>query len=102
VTRRAAEVKESASTHSGGADVTEEEIKKGLERFASKPDDALECAAIGAAFLGCSERTLRYHKDARRVYITPDRYNFQVGNLRQMAGARKGARVRAERKAAAS
>lgn len=73
-------------------EIKEEEIQRGLRRLASKPDDALECAAIGAAFLGCSERTLRYHPDAKRVYITPSRYNYQVGNLRQMAGTRSGAR----------
>jgi hypothetical protein len=68
--------------------MSEQEIKSGLERLASKPDDALECAAIGAAFLSCSERTLRYHPDAKRIYVTPTRYNYQVGNLRRIAGAR--------------
>jgi hypothetical protein len=64
----------------------EKKLRRALERFASKPDDALESIAVAAAFLGCSERKLRYHPLARRVYIGPNRYNLQVGNIRQMAG----------------
>jgi hypothetical protein len=65
--------------------MTEEELRIKLERFASKPDDALECTEVGAAFLECSPRTLRYHPLAKRIYITPRRYNYTVGNLRQIA-----------------
>jgi hypothetical protein len=63
----------------------EQTLRKRLERFASKPDEALESAEVSAAFLGFSERTLRYHPDAERVYITPSRYNYRVGNIRQIA-----------------
>jgi hypothetical protein len=63
----------------------EEQLRRALERLASKPDDALENAAVGAAFLDISERTLRYHPKAKRVYVTPTRYNYRVGNLREIA-----------------
>jgi hypothetical protein len=65
--------------------VTEQELRIALERFASKPDDALESAEVSAAVLKCSQRTLRYQPDAERVYITPTRYNYRVGNIRQIA-----------------
>jgi hypothetical protein len=65
--------------------VTEQELRIALERFASKPDEALESAEVAAAVLKCSQRTLRYHPDAERVYITPTRYNYRVGNIRQIA-----------------
>jgi hypothetical protein len=65
--------------------MTEQELRTALERFASKSDDALECAEVAAAVLCCSERTLRYHSKAQRIYITPTRYNFRVGNIRQIA-----------------
>jgi hypothetical protein len=68
-----------------GAEMTEQELRTALERFASKSDDALECAEVGAAFLGCSQRTLRYHPAAKRIYVTPRRYNYAVGNIRQIA-----------------
>ena len=65
--------------------MTEQELRTALERFASKPDDALECAEVGAAFLQCSQRTLRYQPKLERIYITPRKYNFRVGNLRAVA-----------------
>jgi hypothetical protein len=68
-----------------GAEMTEQELRTALERFASKSDDALECAEVSAAVLCCSQRTLRYHPRAERIYITPRRYNYRVGNIRQIA-----------------
>src|SRR5262249_53570271 len=68
-----------------GAAMNEQALRKALERFGSKPDDALESTKVSAAFLSCSERTLRYHPAAERVYITADRYNFRVGNIREIA-----------------
>jgi hypothetical protein len=65
--------------------MTDEELSDALKRFASKPDDALEDAKIGAAYLDCSERTLRYHPNAKRIYVTPRTYRYTVGNLRQIA-----------------
>jgi hypothetical protein len=65
--------------------MTEQELCRALERLNSKPNDALVSAKLGAIFLECSERTLRYHPLARRIYITPTRYNYQLGNLRQIA-----------------
>jgi hypothetical protein len=65
--------------------MTEQELRTALERFASKPDDALECAEVSAAALGISQRTLRYHPKIPRVYITPTRYNFRVGVIRKIA-----------------
>jgi hypothetical protein len=65
--------------------MNEQALRKALERFASKPDDALEKASVSAAFLECSERTLRYHPAAERIYITPTRYNYRVGNIRDIA-----------------
>jgi hypothetical protein len=65
--------------------MTEQELRTALERFASKPDDALECAEVAAAVLACSQRTLRYHSRAKRIYVTPRRYNYRVGNIRQIA-----------------
>ena len=41
--------------------MTKSELKDALELFASKPDDALESTEVGAAFLGCCQRTVRYH-----------------------------------------
>jgi hypothetical protein len=75
-----------------GVGMNEQKLRKALERFASKPDEALETTKVCAAYLGCSERLLRYHPAAKRVYITPDRYNYQVGNIRQIAreGVRHG------------
>jgi hypothetical protein len=63
----------------------EQELRRALEWLNSKPDDSLVSAKLGAIFLECSERTLRYHPLAKRVYITPTRYNYQLGNLRQIA-----------------
>ena len=63
----------------------ERKLREALERFASKPDGALESAEVCAAYLKCSQRTLRYHPDAKRVYVTPTRYNYQVGNIREIA-----------------
>jgi hypothetical protein len=65
--------------------MTEQELRMALERFASKPDDALENAEVSAAFLHISQRTLRYHAKIPRVYITPSRYNYRVGVLRKIA-----------------
>jgi hypothetical protein len=64
---------------------TERELRRALERFASKPDDALETAKVSAAVLSCSERTLRYHPRAKRIYITQRRYAYRVGNIREIA-----------------
>jgi len=68
--------------------MTKSELKDALELFASKPDDALESTEVGAAFLGCCQRTVRYHPKLERVYITPRKYNFRVGNLRAVAKGR--------------
>jgi hypothetical protein len=65
--------------------MTADELKDALERLASKPDTALENSKVGAAFLNCSERTLRYHPAAERIYVTPRTYRYTVGNLRQIA-----------------
>jgi hypothetical protein len=74
---------------SNGAAVNEEKLRKALERFASKPDDALESARVSAAHLDCSERFLRYHPAAKRIYLSDNRYNYRVGNIREIArGAR--------------
>jgi len=83
-----------------GAAMNEQALRKALERFGSKPDDALESTKVSAAFLSCSERTLRYHPAAERVYITADRYNYRVGNIREIArNGFKGATVpKAERR----
>jgi hypothetical protein len=71
--------------------MTEQELRTALERLASKSDDALETAEVGAAFLSCSQRTLRYHPRAKRIYITPRRYGYRVGNLREIARGNGGA-----------
>jgi hypothetical protein len=63
----------------------EQKLRKALERFAHKPDEALESAAVAAAYLGYSERTLRYDPRAKRIYLGLNRYNYQVGNIREMA-----------------
>jgi hypothetical protein len=63
----------------------EQALRKALERFAFKPDDAHEGVEVSAAYLNCSQRTLRYHPDAKRIYITPTRYNYRVGNIREIA-----------------
>jgi hypothetical protein len=63
----------------------EKKLRERLQRFAFKPDEALEEASVSAAYLGCSERKLRYDPRAKRVYIGPSRYNYQVGNIRQIA-----------------
>ena len=63
----------------------ERKLREALERFPSKPDEALESAEVSAAVLKCSQRTLRYHPDAERIYITPTRYNYRVGNIREIA-----------------
>jgi hypothetical protein len=65
--------------------MNEEKLRKALERFASKPDDALESAKVSAAYLDCSERMLRYLPAAKRIYLTPSRYNYRVGNIREIA-----------------
>lgn len=72
--------------------MNEQKLRNALERFRHKPDDALEEAAVGAAYIGCSERTLRYHPKAKRIYIGPNRYNFTVGNIREIARGNGGAR----------
>ena len=50
----------------------------------SLPDDAVVSAKITALVLGCAERTIRYHPDLIRVYISRGRYGFRVGNVRQI------------------
>jgi hypothetical protein len=65
--------------------MTDDELRDALRRLASKPDDALEDAKVGAAYLDCSERTLRYLPAAKRIYVTPRTYRYTVGNLRQIA-----------------
>jgi hypothetical protein len=68
----------------------EQKLRNALERFKHKPDDALETLAVGAAYIGCSERMLRCDPRAKRVYIGPKRYNLTAGNIREIA--RGGAR----------
>ena len=63
----------------------EQKLRNALERFKHKPDDALETLAVGAAYIGCSERKLRYDPRAKRVYIGPNRYSLTVGNIKEIA-----------------
>jgi hypothetical protein len=63
----------------------EHKLRNALERFKHKPDEALETIAVGAAYIGCAERTLRYDPRAKRVYIGPNRYNLTAGNIRAIA-----------------
>ena len=65
--------------------MTNQELKDALELFASKPDDALETTEVTAAILGSCQRTVRYHPKLERIYVTPRKYNFRVGNIRAVA-----------------
>jgi len=60
-----------------------------IRNWDNLPDDAVVSPKITALVLGCAERTVRYHPDLTRVYISRGRYGFRVGNVRQII--RKGA-----------
>jgi hypothetical protein len=55
-----------------------------LKHWDSLPDDAVVSSKITELVLGCAARTVRYHPDLTRVYISRGRYGFRVGNVRQL------------------
>jgi hypothetical protein len=56
-----------------------------VKRFDDLPNDAVVSTKIAALVLGVADRTIRYHPDLTRVYISRGRYGYRVGNLRQVA-----------------
>ena len=55
-----------------------------LKHWDDLPNDAVVSIKITALVLGCAERTVRYHPDLTRVYISRGRYGFRAGNVRQL------------------
>jgi hypothetical protein len=55
-----------------------------IKHWDSLPDDAVVSPKITGLVLGCAERTVRYHPDLTRVYISRGRYGFRAGNIRQI------------------
>ena len=59
-------------------------LREIFERFDALPDDAVVPSKVSAAFLGVSERTIRYHPDLPRVTVSQGRYGQRVGDLRKI------------------
>jgi hypothetical protein len=55
-----------------------------LKRWPSLPDDAVVHTKVVAAVTGLSERTIRYDSRFERVYLTPNRYGFRVGSVKNI------------------
>ena len=55
-----------------------------LKRWPSLPNEAIVHSKVVAAVTGLSERTIRYDPRLKRVYLTPSRYGFRVGNVKEI------------------
>jgi hypothetical protein len=55
-----------------------------IKHWDSLPDDAVVSAKIVELVLGCAGRTVRYHPDLTRIYISRGRYGYRVGNVRRI------------------
>jgi len=55
-----------------------------VRQFDSLPDDAVLQTKITALLLGCSERTVRYHPELKRVQLSRGRYGQRVGDIRKL------------------
>jgi hypothetical protein len=54
-----------------------------LKRWPSLPDEAIAHSKLVAAVTGLSERTIRYDTRLKRIYLTPTRYGFRVGDVKE-------------------
>jgi hypothetical protein len=59
-------------------------LRELLERFDSLPDDAIAPTKLTATVTGLSERTVRYHPQLKRHWVSPDRYGQRVGDVRKL------------------
>jgi hypothetical protein len=62
----------------------EERFREKLRRFDDLSDNAVVSPKYAAALLDMSERTIRYHEQLKRVYLSKARYGFSCGNVRQL------------------
>jgi hypothetical protein len=65
--------------------MTEIQIKKYLERFDQLSDDAVAPTKIASIILGLSDRSVRYHPNLQRIYVSKSRYGFRIGDIRKLA-----------------
>jgi hypothetical protein len=59
-------------------------LKNALSVFDAQPDDAVIPTDVTAAVTGLSTRTIRYHPQLRRHYVSADRYGFRAGDIRRL------------------
>jgi hypothetical protein len=62
----------------------EENLRKALERFAHLPNEAIVPTKVSSAVTGLSERSIRYHDELPRVYLSAKRYGQRVSDLRRL------------------
>jgi hypothetical protein len=62
----------------------DERLRRELERFSILPDEAHASPRLAAVVLDISQRTVRYHPALDRIWISPKRYNFRVGQIRKL------------------
>jgi hypothetical protein len=55
-----------------------------LRSFDAQPDDAVLSTKATARITGLSERTVRYHPQLPRHYVSADRYGQRVGDVRKL------------------
>jgi hypothetical protein len=60
------------------------ELTELLRRWPSLPNEAIVHTKVVAAVTGLSERTIRYDPRLARVYLTPSRYGYRVGNVKEI------------------
>src|SRR6516164_1732621 len=65
-----------------------------LRSFDAQPDDAVLSTKATARITGLSERTIRYHPQLPRHYVSADRYGQRVGDVRKLL--RDGAALSAD------
>jgi hypothetical protein len=65
-----------------------------LQSFDAQPDDAVLSTKATARITGLSERTVRYHPQLPRHYVSADRYGQRVGDVRKLL--RDGAALSAD------
>jgi hypothetical protein len=59
-------------------------LKNALSVFDAQPDNAVIPTDVTAAITGLSTRTVRYHPQLRRHYVSADRYGFRAGDIRRL------------------
>jgi hypothetical protein len=62
----------------------DDKLREALERFDALPDDAISPTKITAIITGQSERSVRYHPQLPRHYVSAERYGQRVGDVRQL------------------